>query len=311
MNERSEKNNQIPRGALRDVAEEEREELATVWNQVVRLDTGRYAPDAERLRQVKAELSRRTKRPFQWDTRLIWTTAAFVALLCISLSAYLLLTPVTLTSPGGGTQFVKLPDGSGVELNANSALSYHRWFIGEAREVTLQGEAFFEVITEERPFLVKTHNATVVVLGTRFNVVTSLTEGVPVTEVFLVQGRVRIQGAVSGTVLGPREHSRIVGEEVESLPQSDSGVETLAWRMHAVSFRDETLGHIFAEIAQLYGVQVSTVGIGDDAILAQRLTYIAPRKMTAAALVADICRIAGLRFRVTQQGYDILQSDTS
>ncbi len=64
-----------------------------------------------------------------------------------------------------------LSDGTMVRLNAMSKLRYPEKFIGTDRLIELEGEAYFEVTKDsKRPFLVKTKNQTVKVLGTKFNI---------------------------------------------------------------------------------------------------------------------------------------------
>lgn len=64
-----------------------------------------------------------------------------------------------------------LPDGSRVRLNADSKLIVPASFEGQTREVTLIGEAFFDVAHDEsRPFLIHTGDVFTKVLGTSFNV---------------------------------------------------------------------------------------------------------------------------------------------
>ncbi len=68
---------------------------------------------------------------------------------------------------------VTLPDGSTVTMNSNTTLSYMKHFRGNTRNVTLTGEAFFEVIPDKsRPFIIHTDEASIRVVGTSFNVVT-------------------------------------------------------------------------------------------------------------------------------------------
>ncbi len=71
-----------------------------------------------------------------------------------------------------GKQFVILPDGSRVLMNANSILSYFpESFDGASREVKLSGEAFFDIVSNpDKPFLVKSGDVITRVLGTSFNV---------------------------------------------------------------------------------------------------------------------------------------------
>ena len=64
-----------------------------------------------------------------------------------------------------------LPDGSEVVLNKHSQLSYPKEFTGNKRSIQLNGEAFFKVKPDKaKPFVVKTDNVTITVLGTSFNV---------------------------------------------------------------------------------------------------------------------------------------------
>jgi ferric-dicitrate binding protein FerR (iron transport regulator) len=64
-----------------------------------------------------------------------------------------------------------LPDGSVVTLNSNSKLEFPKKFKKNVREVTISGEAFFDVKSDpEKPFIIHAGNAEVKVLGTSFNV---------------------------------------------------------------------------------------------------------------------------------------------
>ena len=71
---------------------------------------------------------------------------------------------------GTGTETV-LPDGTRVCLNAESKLSFNRYFGSDSREVSLEGEGYFEVTSDaDRPFRVHAGNTCVTVKGTTFNV---------------------------------------------------------------------------------------------------------------------------------------------
>ena len=72
--------------------------------------------------------------------------------------------------PGARTKMV-LPDGTQVWLNSGSKLDYHGDFNIQTREVTLEGEAFFDVVKDaNRPFIVHADMINVKVLGTAFTV---------------------------------------------------------------------------------------------------------------------------------------------
>ncbi|HEX8024143.1 FecR family protein, partial [Mucilaginibacter sp.] len=77
----------------------------------------------------------------------------------------------TVTTPKGGQYKIILPDGTTVWLNAASSITYPTVFKGVDREVTLNGEGYFEVAKNKAmPFRVKSALQTVEVLGTHFNI---------------------------------------------------------------------------------------------------------------------------------------------
>lgn len=73
--------------------------------------------------------------------------------------------------PSGAENTLLLSDGTRVRLNAESKLIYPEVFVGTQRVVFLEGEAFFDVVSDEsHPFIVQTRMGDIEVLGTRFNV---------------------------------------------------------------------------------------------------------------------------------------------
>ncbi|HMG90421.1 MAG TPA: FecR domain-containing protein [Chryseolinea sp.] len=65
-------------------------------------------------------------------------------------------------------EVVELPDGSLAFLNHNSAVDYDKEF--SPRTLEVQGEVFLSVVEGESPFVVKSQNGEITVLGTEFNV---------------------------------------------------------------------------------------------------------------------------------------------
>lgn len=66
---------------------------------------------------------------------------------------------------------IYLSDGSVVWLKGESRLDYPENFTGATREVTLIGEAFFDIADDQRrPFIIHTANFKTSVLGTSFNI---------------------------------------------------------------------------------------------------------------------------------------------
>ena len=96
-------------------------------------------------------------------------------------------------SPLGAKNHIILPDGTSVWLNSGSSLEYKGDFNYTRREVTLTGEGYFEVNSnQEKPFIVKTFDISIIALGTSFNVKAYPEEKMVTTT--LVEGKVIIEG---------------------------------------------------------------------------------------------------------------------
>ncbi|MDR2921269.1 MAG: FecR domain-containing protein [Tannerella sp.] len=116
--------------------------------------------------------------------------AAAVLFICTTISLYYVNSYpkiITVSTSYGEKKDVILPDGSTVMLNSLSSVSYPKKMKDKTREVVLDGEAFFNVVKNDRKtFIVKVQEIEVKVLGTQFNVsayadddkiITSLYEG--------------------------------------------------------------------------------------------------------------------------------------
>jgi len=69
------------------------------------------------------------------------------------------------------TKAITLPDNSRIWLNESSYFAYNELFNTETRNVTLKGEAYFEVEKNaEKPFVISTYKSLTKVLGTSFNI---------------------------------------------------------------------------------------------------------------------------------------------
>lgn len=149
----------------------------------------------EAFRQrVRAVETRSVAGRSRW--RRVLRYAAAVAVLCVV--AYFsyrqggqdlqnALAQIEVEAPVGSQTRMRLPDSTLVVLNAGSRMVYAQDFGVESREVTLEGEGYFEVTRNaEKPFRVSSENVALTVLGTKFNfrdypqedeVVVSLREG--------------------------------------------------------------------------------------------------------------------------------------
>ncbi len=70
----------------------------------------------------------------------------------------------------GETQVVYLPDGSEVQLNAMSKLSYNKSLFKNKRKITLEGQAYFKVAKGQKFTVQVSNKGAVSVLGTQFDI---------------------------------------------------------------------------------------------------------------------------------------------
>ncbi len=95
-------------------------------------------------------------------------------------------------------------DGTVITLNKNSHLSYSDTYGKNSRNVKLEGEAYFEVAKDSgKPFQVEMNGASIVVLGTHFNVkADAKADDITAT---LVEGSIRFKGAKQNIVMTPNQ----------------------------------------------------------------------------------------------------------
>lgn len=118
---------------------------------------------------VKTKAKMKKGKIIQLNRNFWYSIAASIVLL---LSGYLGLYSTKNYTTGIGEQLaIILPDGSEIQLNANSSLSHKRFFWNNNRQLDLNGEAYFEV-KKGSDFKVTTSYGTVTVLGTKFNIKT-------------------------------------------------------------------------------------------------------------------------------------------
>lgn len=196
-----------------------------------------------------------------------WAVAASVLLLILA-GWWMLSGPsmITVTTAYGQRESVTLPDGSKVELNANSSLAYaENWDEQEDRRVWLTGEAFFQVEEKAQTgqkFQVITEDLTVEVLGTVFNVNSRHEE----TEVFLEEGSIRLNldGLPESMHLEPGE-TITYSEKIKRLPEKRKAQAQLhtSWTDGLLFFSKTPLREVLKEVADIYGVTFEVVDTSD------------------------------------------------
>ncbi len=176
------------------------------------------------------------------------------AVLCFLVTGYLMFYQFSTTvreSEYGERLFVQLPDGSDVTLNAGSKITYRTFGWNRDREVSLEGEAFFEV-TKGNSFTVVADNFRTRVLGTSFNVYSRSHE----FRVNCSSGKIEVTTESGQQVIlepgdylvGSRNSIRHLGKTVYN--RADS------WIRGEFYFHDEPLTNVFSEIERQFNITI-------------------------------------------------------
>ncbi|MDF2189605.1 FecR family protein [Paraflavitalea sp. CAU 1676] len=170
----------------------------------------------------------------------------------------------TLTTQKGGNYRVILPDGSVVHLNAASSLRFPIAFAGNERNVSLTGEAFFEVAPMPRkPFKVKIETpagdgGTVEVLGTRFNI--NAYSDVSLVRTTLLHGSVKlVTPSAVQKVLKPNQEA-IVNKRGQIVEVREvDGEKAVAWQKDKIELSGN-IEEVLQDIARWYDLTVEFKG---------------------------------------------------
>lgn len=226
-----------------------------------------------------------TNKPQRKYNSLLWSTAAMIALLVVSIAAIyfvgqdrsinttqdIVIAFEVKDTKWGQKRTVHLPDGTTVKLNSGSSIKYSSRFDGDNRQVELEGEAFFDVKRDEsKPFIIKTNDLNVVVLGTSFNV-KSYAEDNQVN-VAVKTGKVRVTKGRSdqSMVLLPDEMA-IYSQSSSALRQEkiDNKDIVFGWAEGTLVFRNQNFQDVIVTLSRWYDVEFE---INQPALFTKKIT---------------------------------------
>jgi len=192
----------------------------------------------------------------------------------------------SIVTKNGNRSKVVLPDGSQVWLNAGSNLDYNNsTFNNELREVSLNGEAYFDVTKNpDKPFIIHTNKMDIKVLGTVFNVRSYSNE--KIAEAALIKGSIEVtlkDRKDQKIILKPNEKISISNEEpkTEKKPEKITSVKAdpvripqfevndlkpnptyniigeIAWTQNKLFFEDEIFEDIVLRMEKWFGKKVT------------------------------------------------------
>ncbi len=190
----------------------------------------------------------------------------------------------TFAAINGERKNLQLPDGSIVILNSGSKIYINEYFGVTARDVFLEGEAFFDVKhNKDLPFIVHTAAMDVRAVGTAFNVKAYIDE--KVTETSLVRGLIEVtikedknrklilhpnqkvrwsleedkmEGRITADLkTGKWSNTNVTDSLVQNITKTDEGVvKETAWTENKLIYTDESFANIAILLERWYGVKI-------------------------------------------------------
>lgn len=193
----------------------------------------------------------------------------------------------------------QLPDGSHFSLNAHSLIAYPEKFDRNTREVSLTGEAFFEVShNPQRPFIVHAQGMDIKVTGTSFNVKT-MNDGEFVV-VSVNTGNVVVYPAGSAdnkaihTALSAGEKATYNSQNHSIAKGVNDDLNLLSWKTGILIFRESRLNEVIKSLEKKYNV---TFVVNNSDIYNQRLTARFENESLADVL-ESLSLIFGIKYEI-------------
>lgn len=252
-----------------DHDEQDKEEFRKVKNAWALASTSKKLPDyrVEHLYLAfQKQLNRKQKARRLFPSLLKYAAVFIFAIGISSLFFYFYTERFNDTKPQFNTVIadigqiskVVLPDSSVVWLNSGTQISYGNDFAVSNREISLTGQAFFQVTRNEKmPMKVCCNDIEVKVLGTKFDV-SAYPEDKNV-RVFLESGKVEIRNSKATSSpynLNPgemAEYNKQSGNMSRSKP--DPG-KFISWKEGILVFRDDPMEEVIPKLQRRYNIEI-------------------------------------------------------
>lgn len=209
----------------------------------------------------------------------------------------------TLVIPRGGEYSLVLSDGTKVFLNSMSKLVFPVRFSGDKREVSLEGEAYFEVRKDKQhPFVVSVNGMQINVLGTKFNVNAYPDEQKTYTT--LVEGRVRINSEnrqEKEWLLEPDQQVIFDKSNSETVIRNVDAKQFMQWTTGTYTFTNQSLGEIMKSLSRWYDFKYS---FSDESLKAIRFEGGLNKYESIQPILDIITRTGKVKYKV--EGKEII-----
>ncbi|KDN56380.1 FecR family protein [Flavobacterium seoulense] len=164
------------------------------------------------------------------------------------------------------TTTFQLPDNSEVILNASSKVVFNEKNWNKKRDLTLEGEAYFQV-QKGKTFSVTTTDGVVQVLGTHFDV----KQRNNFYEVSCYEGLVSVTYNGKTVKLPPGKTFRVINKQIENVEDFDA--QHPSWLQKESSFTRVPLHQVIAELERQYDIKIETKEIDTSKLFTGSFTH--------------------------------------
>jgi transmembrane sensor len=228
---------------------------------------------------TRKQFDKKENRSMGWVIRI---AAVFLVAAITSLFTILYMQDIRVDEPSlmrevvtenGQRATIHLDDGSRIKLNSGSSLSHPRDFNGENRVVYLNGEGYFEIARDNRPFFVYADHAVIEILGTEFNV--SAYDDLDEINVVVTDGIVSMYSEKSEineiAVLGINDMGSMkrIGNGDIQIIHNVNPQNHLGWINYRMQFDNTPMSEVINKLERWYGVEID---VTDNEIKEMKLT---------------------------------------
>ena len=165
--------------------------------------------------------------------------------------------------PYGKTSSIIMSDGTKIWINSGTRLVYPTTFAADKREIYVEGEIYLEVAKNETvPFIVKTDQLDVHVLGTSFNV--SAYKNDPTQTIVLANGSVSIKDIKTTSELKPNQLFSYDKSAQTGVIKEVDVLDYVCWKYGFLVFKNKPLIEVLKKVERYYNVQIDYSQLKND-----------------------------------------------
>lgn len=237
-----------------------------VWFSSGAVSNGKVFDKEEAFARFQKRVAKKRPKLYRFPCKIVYRVAVVILILLLPLAGYWkgqkalrqTFSDIMVEAPLGSRTKLYLPDGTLVWLNAGSKITYSQGFGMDNRQLTLEGEGYFEVVYNQGlPFEIHTREVDLRVLGTKFNFKNYSDE--EEATVNLLEGRVALHNglkSMSDLYLSPNEKMVMNKHTGEMVKTKNRAENSKLWTHDELFFDEELLQDIAKKLMRSYDVEI-------------------------------------------------------